>query len=175
MSELDRCFVEANDFQGDLLDEDFIPAYVQKSSMLDELTLEQDEEVKVLKNTKTIIGFVEIFASNIQLRTSKKTTLQNLEDLVSDVVTNFRGSFVNIDDQELIQLVNEENGKVTYMKPPAKDANNNDIDNTKIYKVSLQRKKYSPSSLKYVLSPMEQKKYTTSDVDNVLRELAESL
>ncbi len=171
----DFCFTERSIDSGDLLDKDFTPFCLPKPSFLDELLFDQVEEAEELKSNRSIVGFLEIFSGNIQLRSYKNTTLQNFEDLISDVVTNFRGSFVNIDGHELIQLVDEENGKVTYMKPPAKDANNNNLDNTKIYKVSLQRKKFSPSSLKYVLTPVEQRKYTTSDIENVLLELAESL
>lgn len=175
----DFCFTENTQAepQGDLLDKDFTPEYVPKSSRIDALVLEQESEVTVVKNSDPIIyGWVQVLASeNTQIREKRKYSIrENIQDMLSEVITNFRGNFVTVQGQELIQLMNEDNGKVTYMKPPEKDANNNKIDSTKIYKVALQKHKLSGATT-YILTPIEPKKYTKQEIENVLQELAESL
>lgn len=97
----------------------------------------------------------------------------NFFDLIEQTHSSFVGSGISVGGRILLELINKRNGKVFYLVPPERDQSGNELDPSKEYEVKL-KKNVLTGHFRYEFLLREQpKNMTESEVDELLKKLAE--
>lgn len=133
----------------------------------------QRVDVRKLKVGRAVV-YVAVSIDAKEVSIKQQNDQKWIDALVMTTESIFSGSVFFAGDNQLIELIDEKTGKITYIYPPDADSGGKKFNSRKSYKVFLRRNRFSGKK-KYEFVLMSQLKTDQQTNDDILKRVAESV